>query len=209
MRPALLLTMMMATFGFAWSEEQLEQGENTGYDRSKMFEADSEFIKGFETGILARSKGGNMEDFGCKVSDEKAQEKIKVVLETISAGINSASAMTQNMGSNFIKNALTMLTEFLTAASQLITALNPETDLDLYCRGMVFGLHGSGLLVKFANIVLKSRKKVFKPATPAQVAKGQKGKVGYEDPIAAGMKNIGEYLQDRLQEGNEEKEADL
>ena len=67
------------------------------------------------------------------------------------------SSLSESLGGNVVQNALKMLTEFLSVVSQLIHALNPNTELDLYCRGMVFGLHGSTMLVKFANIVLKSR----------------------------------------------------
>merc|ERR1712110_255507 len=114
-------------------------------------------------GILVRSKGGLMEDFGCKTVDETVEESIKTVIETISKGLESVAAMSANLQGQVVKNALSMLTEFLKVVVQLINALNPNTELDLYCRGMVFGLHGSTMLVKFANIVLKNRPQVYQP----------------------------------------------
>ena len=92
-----------------------------------MFDKDSEFMKGFETGILVRSKGGQMEEFGCASMDTRTEETIKTVLETISKGIESVSAISQNIQAQVIQNALKMLTEFLTVAAQLISALNPNT----------------------------------------------------------------------------------
>ena len=104
-----------------------------------------------------------MEEFGCKTMDTGTEDTLKTVIETISKGLESVSSLSASLGGNVIQNALKMLTEFLTVAVQLIHALNPNTELDLYCRGMVFGLHGSTMLVKFANIVLKSRPQVYQP----------------------------------------------
>ena len=157
MRTALLLLLCGGIITYVAAEEN----KSWAYERAKMFDKDSEFMKGFETGILVRSKGGSMEDFGCKQVESGSEETIKTVIETVAKGLESVSSLSASLGGNVVQNALKMLTEFLSVVSQLIHALNPNTELDLYCRGMVFGLHGSTMLVKFANIVLKSRPQVY------------------------------------------------
>ena len=51
-----------------------------------------------------------------------------------------------------------MLEEFIKDLSSLITAIAPEEGHpiteDMYCRGMVFGLQGSKMLVNVANIIM-------------------------------------------------------
>ena len=38
--------------------------------KSAIFDNDSEFMKGFETGILMRSKGGDVAEYGCVLPDD-------------------------------------------------------------------------------------------------------------------------------------------
>ena len=57
-----------------------------------------------------------------------------------------------------------------------------EKNLDMYCRGMIFGLHGSTMLVKMANHILKGqsfeefRKQTALKASSAAKTKGNKSK---------------------------------
>jgi hypothetical protein len=203
MRTALLFTATVL-MSFAAAEEK----KSWAYERARMFDKDSEFMKGFETGILVRSKGGSMEEFGCKVVESGHEETLKTVIETISKGLESVSSLSANLGGNVIQNALKMLTEFLTVAIQLINALNPNTELDLYCRGMVFGLHGSTMLVKFANIVLKSRPQVFQPVSADETARtGRKSGWVNPDPVKSALSNIVDHVKGEL--NKDEKAADL
>ena len=148
-----------------------------------------------------------MEEFGCKSMDTKTEETIKTVLDTITKGLESVSALSQNLQGQVIQNALKMLAEFMTVAAQLINALNPNTELDLYCRGMVFGLHGSTMLVKFANIVLKSRPKVFQPISiDEQRRSGKQSGWVEQNPMKSAIDNVKEYLHTEL---NKEAGDDL
>ena len=54
MRTALFLACISLMCAFSAAEEK----KSWAYERAKMFDKDSEFMKGFETGILVRSKGG-------------------------------------------------------------------------------------------------------------------------------------------------------
>ena len=59
------------------------QGQNEAKKDTwaSMFESDSEFMKGFETGIFIRTKGGKPEDYGCSFIEEGD--------DAISAGIEA------------------------------------------------------------------------------------------------------------------------
>ena len=53
-----------------------------------------------------------------------------------------------------LETAYGMLIEFLGGISHLFMIFDPETSklMDDYCRGMVFGLHGSSMLVNIAKV---------------------------------------------------------
>ena len=36
-----------------------------------IFDNDSEFMRGFETGLFLRTKGGSIEEYGCEVRESK------------------------------------------------------------------------------------------------------------------------------------------
>ena len=58
-------------------------------DWSSAFDNDSEFIKGFETGIYLRTKGGSSEDYGCQIPDE-AENKFSVAIDEIRSTLEIA-----------------------------------------------------------------------------------------------------------------------
>ena len=59
---------------------------------SEAFESDSEFMKGFETGIFIRTKGGTPEDYGCSFIEE-GDDAISAGIEAIRNAIIGAKAM--------------------------------------------------------------------------------------------------------------------
>ena len=168
-------------------------------------------MKGFETGIMVRSKGGKMDEFGCKSIESSEQEKIKSVIDMLAKGIESIAAIQANIGTKFVNNALKMLTEFLTTVNIFVNALNPKNDIDLYCRGMIFGLYGSTMVVKFANIVMKNAGGMtFKPVpSHEEGAGGRKSKWVPNDPIGGAIKNILGHGKEQLMEGVDEEKGEL
>ena len=66
----LLLTLAIL-FGIVLAEEEQD------FSYSSMFDSDSEFMKGFETGILLRSKNGSVQEFGCKAPEKGQAEQDK------------------------------------------------------------------------------------------------------------------------------------
>ena len=58
----LLFTVVMALLvSLSFGEKDLEIQD--------IFDNDSEFMRGFETGLFLRTKGGTVEEYGCSVSD--------------------------------------------------------------------------------------------------------------------------------------------
>ena len=53
-----------------------------------------------------------------------------------------------------LENAYVMVIEFIDGISHLLMIFDPFTSklMDDYCRGMIFGLHGSSMLVKIAQV---------------------------------------------------------
>ena len=126
------------------------------------FGSSSQFMKGFETGVLLRSKKDKTRaDFGC--SDE-----LPPGVSDVAQMIDSAKQAMETMGhmmkgqEKLIKVAVQMFKEFFVGIGQLINAfkidlsveIDPKSN-DIYCRGMTFGLEGSKMLVKIANIVMR------------------------------------------------------
>ena len=154
-------------------------------------------MKGFETGILVRSKGGKMEDFGCTVLKEDHFKQVEDLLKQVETALSAVTAMSgQNstFGGVVIKNAIAMLTEFLHTIGALMNALDPEYEIDLYCRGMVFGLHGSTMIVKFANVIIKNWKN--------KAGRGAKKSDSlYGEGFDIALEGIREHVKDKLFEG--------
>ena len=70
----LLLTL---TFVISLTAVQADENVNTEID---MFHKESDFMKGFETGLFLRSKNGNVEEYGCVVPKE-ANNQVKMAFE--------------------------------------------------------------------------------------------------------------------------------
>ena len=47
----------------------MAQAEKISVD--DIFDNDSEFMRGFETGLFLRTKGGKVEEYGCEVKDNE------------------------------------------------------------------------------------------------------------------------------------------
>ena len=127
-----------------------------------MFDSGSDFMKGFETGVLMRSKDGELEDFGCSIPDHVIGNEAEKIFETVRSAFGAAKAMHVNRmdEDDTLGASLDMLEEFMVGLQKLFIILGPGSSeyLDNYCRGMVFGLDGSKMLVRIANTMLKDFK---------------------------------------------------
>ncbi len=86
-----------------------------------MFEDDSDFMKGFETGIMMRSKDGELKDYGCVIPDEFRTD-LKDVFETIIGAIGTIKSFIAAEDVH-IKNGFNMLMEFVNSLNYLIIVL--------------------------------------------------------------------------------------
>ena len=169
---AKLVTIMSLMSVATWAAED---GEKLG----DIFDNDSEFMRGFETGLFLRSKGGTVEEYGC--SEPKSKNKgAEQAFSTIKGAIDMAKG-TLSLDP-IIDQSLNMVLDFMEGLFFFVNILNPAgyKHLDQYCTGMIFGLQGSKLLVKVANTLLSS---------------DGKGNVGFDKKKAKGKKNKSMFSQ--------------
>ena len=115
-----------------------------------IFNNDSDFMRGFETGLFLRSKGGSLEEYACELpEDVKTSEK--QAFDMIRQNLQLAKTVASLDPS--VEEAVDMIDEFLDSLYMFIVILSSEgrAKLDQYCTGLVFGLQGSLMLVKIAN----------------------------------------------------------
>ena len=101
-----------------------------------------------------------------------------------------------------VGSILAIAEEFLISLQKFMAMIGPGSEkyLDMYCRGMIFGLHGSTMLVKIANTILKGmtfeefRKAQFSKDTGLS-KKGKKSAGGSIDIIKMLSKKIEEIAK--------------
>ena len=75
-----------------------------------MFDSDSDFMRGFETGLFLRTKGGSVDEYNCKIPDDSNPEA-KKAFDLIKNSINTG--MRALPPDPIIKDAIKMLVDFL------------------------------------------------------------------------------------------------
>ena len=118
-----------------------------------MFDSDSDFMRGFETGLFLRTKGGSVDEYNCKIpndSNPEAKKAFDLIKNSINTGMRALPP------DPIIKDAIKMLVDFLDGLYYMFQVLSKEgrQHLDNYCTGMIFGLQGSKMLVKIANTII-------------------------------------------------------
>ena len=128
------LFLIAMTFVVAFAE-----GDKKKQQWSKAFETDSEFMKGFETGIFLRTKGGSVEEYGCKPADGATGGGAANTIETIRMAISNAKGSLPD--EEMLHDALDMIFEFLGSLKYFIVILTPKRgqEFDMYCTGLIFG----------------------------------------------------------------------
>lgn len=77
-----------------------------------MFDDDSDFMKGFETGIMMRSKAGELSDYGCVIPDDHKSD-LKDVFEIITGAIDTIKNFIAAEDDVHLQNGFKMLMEFI------------------------------------------------------------------------------------------------
>ena len=121
--------------------------------RESIFDDDSTFMQGFETGIMMRSKNSKIEEYGCSVPDDR-KDRFKSTIDTVATALDSVKNFLPE-DNPVLRNSFGMVLEFVTSMGDFMMVFAPDANdfIDNYCRGMIFGLHGSGLLVRVANMI--------------------------------------------------------
>ena len=119
---------------------------------STIFNDDHDFMKGFETGIMMRSKQTKVEDFGCSIPDEK--HEFKFIFDPIQSALATVERLIPSDNAAIV-NSFKMINEFVGALSYFMMVISDDSSqyLDMYCRGMIFGNKGSSMLVRIANVI--------------------------------------------------------
>ena len=117
---------------------------------STIFDDDHEFMKGFETGVMMRSKNTSIDEFGCKVPDEM-RSRFGSLLGNMAIAMDAIKMILPN--DLDIENGFDMVHTYVEGLSGLALVVDPKSNdyLDDYCRGIIFGQEGSQLLFKIAS----------------------------------------------------------
>ena len=182
----LAIVAMIVSTAFA----NVEKYEKTRKERLQdIFDNDSDFMRGFETGLFLRTKGGTIEEYGCRVPTDGQNKKAKTAFDLISSNIEMAR---NNLKLDpIIDEALVLLETFMDSLLDFINILSPGSGpkLDMYCTGMVFGLQGSKLLVKVANSLVNPVNENGEVAGTFEKKKGPSPFEGVLDNIGKGLLN--------------------
>ena len=121
---------------------------------SDLLNSDSDFMKGFELGLFLRTKGDKIEDYGCSEQDMSSpvSNKITMAIQTFKNTILTGAAILPP--DPILTEVLGFITDILDSFEYFVRVIVEMDTIDLYCRGMVFGLGGSKMLVRFANTFL-------------------------------------------------------
>ena len=120
--------------------------------QKNIFDEESDFMKGFETGVMMRSKKTTLEEFGCSAPDE-LKSKFGTMMETISGALDTVQMFIPD---DFdFDNAFNMLKVYMDGLSGLALVVDPASQkhLDDYCRGMIFGVEGTKVLFNVSSIL--------------------------------------------------------
>lgn len=115
-----------------------------------IFDDDHDFMKGFETGVMMRSKGTSVEEFGCIVpADHKPP--YQSLIDNLTMALSTIKPFLPD--DLDIETSFDMVLTYVDGLSGLISVIDPNSKqfLDDYCRGMIFGVNGSNVIVKVAK----------------------------------------------------------
>ena len=85
------VTYLALVITFAAQAYGQEEKDDRQSKWSSAFESDSEFMKGFETGIFIRTKGTSPSDYGCTIEDD-SEDSISAAIVVIRTAIANAKS---------------------------------------------------------------------------------------------------------------------
>lgn len=149
--------ILALTFVVFIAMSSLVSGQKSKGKWSELLNSESDFMKGFELGLFLRTKGDSIEDYGCSEQDISSPitNKFSLAISTMKNAILTGAAMLPP--DPILTELLDFISDILDSFEYFVRVLVDMNEIDLYCRGMVFGLGGSKMLVRFANTFLDFR----------------------------------------------------
>ena len=89
-----------------------------------IFDDDHEFMKGFEYGVLSRSKDTSLEEFGCKVPESNISNFV-LVMENISLALNTVQPFLPD--DLEIEQNFEMMSTYVEGLSGLWSVIDPKS----------------------------------------------------------------------------------
>ena len=89
-----------------------------------IFDNDSEFMRGFETGLFLRTKGGTIDEYGCAIRETKKKDSTREAFEMIKSNIDIARAAVQM--DPVIDNALSIVVDIMDTLTYYRDLLSKE-----------------------------------------------------------------------------------
>ena len=158
-----------------------------GQAGASIFDDDSSFMQGFETGVMMRSKAGKIEDYGCSIPEDR-KDKFKNTIDQVEGALGTVRNFIPE-DNDRLANDFDMVLEFVRSMGDFMMVFSPDSSefLDDYCKGMIFGLHGWSLLVRVANQI-RNQEQSYEVQRPG--AKKGKKKGGSFDLLSS-LKDVG------------------
>ena len=116
-----------------------------------IFDEGSDFMRGFETGVMMRQKKSSLDEFGCSIPDELSSNFTNL-LDKVSMAMDGVKLFLPD--DLDISNGFDMVHAYINGLSGLAAVVDPDSGkyLDDYCRGMIFGVEGTQVLFKVASV---------------------------------------------------------
>ena len=90
---------------------------------------------------------------------QSEKEYIDKAIMTAKQSMSTAKIMLPSLNHDAIEEVIDLAIATLVGIKLLTKAIDPVYGQTLYCRGMIFGLEGSKILVQIANIIHKNQVK--------------------------------------------------
>jgi len=86
---------------------------------SSIFDKSSDFMKGFETGILVRSKKGDPEKFGCKIFHPEETSYLNNIVDKARKSLMGLKQMLPSLNHDLLEEIIDIVIETLMGISKL------------------------------------------------------------------------------------------
>jgi hypothetical protein len=115
-----IITMALALFTITSVEAKKADFDKTMFDKS------SDFMKGFETGILVRSKKGDPSKFGCTIVHKSESDYINKAISSAKQSMSAIKLMLPTLNKESVTEVIDLVIEGLVGVKLLTKAIDPR-----------------------------------------------------------------------------------